>query len=74
MESINVSGQECEVNEMPKGIYRYEPTHQLIAPQGFRFESVSLHCIPCFGVRDVKNRAKAETLIACPADCDCHND
>jgi hypothetical protein len=74
MESIAVSGTECEVNKLPRSMYRGDPTYQLIAPAGHRFESCELHCIPCFSAQDVRDRAKTESVIACLTDCDCHDD
>jgi len=74
MDSIIVAGQECAVEDLPKSIYHGEPTHHLIAPAGQRFAECGHHAIPCFGLRDLRQRAKGESLIACPSDCDCHDD
>ena len=74
MDTISVSEHECEVDQLPRSIYKGEPTHNLIAPAGHRFDGCGHHCIPCFGLKDVRERAAGESVIACPSDCDCHDD
>jgi len=46
------------------------PTLELEAPDGWRFDD-AVHVLPCYGMKDLRERAAAALLTACPEDCDC---
>ena len=46
------------------------PSLELVAPDGYRFTD-TCHTYPCFGMSDLRERAKYATLEPCPMDCDC---
>jgi hypothetical protein len=61
-----ISDNGCTRGQVSRGW----PSLELEATDGYRFNG-ECHSLPCYGMADVRERARYATLEPCPADCDC---
>ena len=68
---VTISGHRCPVEDLRGDWAAPDPTWEIMAPAGFRFDPDLAHSLLCHDLPDVRERAAYARLEPCPVDCSC---
>lgn len=66
---VDVGGTRCAIEDLSGAGAEDDPKYEVMAPDGFHFDSEGLHSLLCVSLTDLRDRIRGERLVSCGEHC-----